>query len=440
MSLKFSVSGLRGIVDKDLTSDIVFRYATTFGKYIKPGKVVIGRDTRRSGRLFREVVIKGLNSAGCSVVDLGIVPTPTVLFMVRKLKAHGGIAITASHNPVKWNALKFASSKGQFLGEKELRGFSRYLAKIEFLFEKSRRSRKVNIVSNGIKEHIDRIVTVLKPKARGFKIGVDAVNGAGSLALPMLLQKIGCKVYRLNCKFRPDFPRKPEPVPENIKGLCQLVRKNRLDIGLACDPDCDRLSLVDENGRAIGEENTLVLATDFILSKTKGNVVTNLSTTSLMDYITEKHKCKLYRTKVGEANVISKMKSVDAIIGGEGNGGIIYPKINLTRDALVGAAIIVRLLTECEKKLSEILASYPKYYMMKKKIRMGRVRFETKKEKIIKGFRGRVDYSDGVKIVARNYWLHVRPSQTEPVIRIIGESRNKALLERNFAKIKSLLM
>lgn len=439
MSLMFSVSGLRGVVDKDLTPDIIFRYARIFGVYVKPGKVIIGRDTRRSGKIFRKAVIAGLHSAGCEVIDLDIVPTPTVLFMVCKLRAKGGIVITASHNPVRWNALKFISSKGKFLNGREFNVFLKHIAHEKIPISRKKKIDRVRMLSNSVDDHIDKIIEILKPDWGKCRVGVDAVNGAGSIGLPRLLEKFGCKVRRLNCTFSPTFPRKPEPTPENIRGLCQLVKKNKLDLGFATDPDCDRLSIVDENGRAIGEENTLVLVADYILSKTKGNVVTNLSTTALMEYITKKYDCTLYRTKVGEANVVSKMESVNAIIGGEGNGGVIYPKLNFTRDALVGAAIILKLMIERNKKISEILATYPKYYIIKKKMRLSRAQFEAKKKKILAKLKGKINFTDGLRVTAQDYWLHIRPSQTEPLVRIIGEARDKKLIGKYIRNIQAIL-
>jgi phosphomannomutase len=435
----FSISGLRGIVDKDLTPELIFKYAAVFAEYLKPGKIVIGRDARKSGMNFRKAVIQGLNSEGCTVIDLGIVPTPTVLFMVRRFKTKGGIAITASHNPVQWNALKFISQKGQFLDQREFKIFSKYVDRKMTIKQREKKTDMVRLFPNGVDNHIEKIISTLKLKVKGFKIGVDAVNGAGSIGLPRVLEEIGCKVYRMNCKFSPHFPRGPEPTPENIRGLCQFVKEKKLDMGFACDPDCDRLSIVDENGRAIGEENTLVLATDFILNRTKGNVVTNLSTSALMDYITKKYNCKLYRINVGEANVVSKMKKTNAIIGGEGNGGVIYPRINFTRDALVGAAIIVKLLSERNKKISEIIASYPRYYMVKKKMKISKERFEKREENIIKAFKGKRNFRDGLRISTKDYWLHIRPSKTEPLVRIIGEARSKRQIEEYIKKIKSIL-
>lgn len=439
MALIFSISGLRGVVTKELTPAIIFRYARDFGTYLKPGKVIMGRDARQSGTIFRKAAIEGLNASGCKVVDLGIVPTPTVLFMVKKMKACGGVVITASHNPIQWNALKFVSSRGKFLNQKEFSTFLKQITQEKSVTSQEKKVDKVNILSNSIDDHIDAIIKTLHITAKKLKIGVDAVNGAGSIALPKLLERTGCTVYRLNCALSPIFPRRPEPTSENISALCKLVKENNLDLGFAVDPDADRLSIVDEKGRAIGEENTLVLATDYILRSTKGNVVTNLSTTALMEYVTQKYNCALFRTKVGEAHVVTKMESVDAVVGGEGNGGIIYPRINFTRDALVGAAIILKLLIEEEKRMSEILATYPPYYIVKKKIRLSKEQFEKKEKKILATFQGKHNFTDGLRITGKEYWLHIRPSQTEPLIRIIGEARDKKLIKKHIYTIQSIL-
>ena len=436
MALKFSISGLRGVVDKDLNPDVIFKYAKAFGEFVRAGHVVIGRDTRASGREYRRAVIDGCRSAGCRVTDLGIAPTPTVLFIVRKIKAKGGIVITASHNPVQWNALKFVSSNGLFLNESEFRQFNKY---IDAGGPAKHARKKVALLKSGLQEHIHKIVSKVKPLRIPFRVAVDAVNGAGSIGLPKVLEEMGCKVFRLNCKFSPIFARGPEPVSENIGALCRFVRQGKLDIGFACDPDCDRLAIVDEQGRPIGEENTLVLATDYILGRKKGSVVTNLSTTALMDFVVRKHKARLYRTKVGEANVVSKMKSASAVIGGEGNGGVIFPDINFTRDAMVGAALIIKLLALRRTAISEIMAGYPSYYLVKEKVPVSKERFEQKREKIVEKFCGRLNLADGLKIIGDKYWLHIRPSQTEHVVRIIGESADKAQIENYISRVKSIL-
>jgi phosphomannomutase len=402
MALMFSISGLRGVVGKDLNARIISRYAGVYGRYLGPGKVIIGRDTRGSGKVFRKAVIKALQEAACQVIDLGIVPTPTVLFMVRRLKAGGGIVITD----------RFQISKG---------------------------ANKVLIYPSGIVYHIQKIVKNLNRQIRPLKVGIDAVNGAGSLAMPMLMEKLGCTVHRLHCRFGPTFPRRPEPIPDNIRGLCSLVKKNKLDLGFAVDPDCDRLAIVDEKGRAIGEDKTLVLVTDHILSKTPGNVVTNLSTTGLMDFVVQKHKCRLYRTKVGEANVVSEMRNIEAVIGGEGNGGVIYPEINFTRDALVAAAIVVSLVNKRQDRLSRILAEYPDYYMIKRRLKIPGERLARQMGRLTRKFKGEVDTTDGLRITGQDYWLHVRPSQTEPLVRVIVESREAKKAMKYAQEIENIL-
>jgi phosphomannomutase len=437
MALKFSISGLRGVVDRDLNPDVVFKYSRFFGEFVRKGQVIIGRDTRESGNEYRKAVIDGLQSAGCPITDLGIVPTPTVLFMVRRMRAKGGIVITASHNPMQWNALKFVSSLGLFLNERQ---FTRFARLIEGEAKTTRhKKQKVKVLKSGLGEHIVRIVTKLKPLKNQFRVAVDAVNGAGSVGLPRVLEEMGCKVFRLNCRFSPVFPRRPEPTRENIGALCRFVKRCRLDIGFACDPDCDRLAVVDEKGRVIGEENSLVLAADYVLHRKKGSVVTNLSTTALMDFVARKHKVRLYRTKVGEANVVSKMRSASAVIGGEGNGGIIYPRVNFTRDAMVGAALIMKLLEESGFSVSEIMAGYPRYFLIKKKLILGKEKFEEKKQSIVDAFRGKLDYTDGLKIIGDEYWIHIRPSQTEHIVRIIGESRERTQIENYMARVKNIL-
>ncbi len=436
MPFLFSVSGLRGIMDKKLPI-IVRDYTFLFTRFMKAKRVVLGRDARGSGPVLRKAVIKGLKMGGCEIIDLGIVPTPTVLFNVRRFKAGAGLVITASHNPEEWNGIKFINGNGNFLDEKEFIRFSKFLQK---------NTEQTNVkTSGGIKRysginyHIKKITATPGPVKKGIKVGVDAVGGAGSIALPRLLLEMDCKVYRLNCKFSSKFPRGPEPIPQNIKELCRLVKSKKLDIGFAVDPDCDRLAVVDENGCPIGEELTLVLATDYILNKNKGKVVTNLSTTARMEYITKRYGCSLYRTKVGEANVVARMHRVNAVIGGEGNGGVIYPRINFTRDALTGAGLILKLITERDKKISEIVAGYPAYYMIKRKLKIAKKVLEQKKELLCAQFKGRFNFLDGIRITEKNYWVHIRPSNTEPVVRIIGEGQSKSVIKDVVHKIEMLL-
>jgi phosphomannomutase len=438
MSLMFSVSGLRGIVGKDLTVDDVEHYARAFGEFTGSGTILVGRDTRTSSPDFLKAVKQGLQQTRCRIVDLGIVPTPTVLFMVRTLKASAGIIITASHNPAQWNALKFVVTGGRFLNKQELKKFKKH-------FDRKAKAKKISRVksvckrTDAIRKHIDRILKTLRIEAPNLTVAVDAVNGAGSKALPQLVRSLGCRLYEVNCTYSQRFPRGPEPTPENLYQLSHLVRVKRCDIGVACDPDCDRVSIVDEKGKPLGEDMSIVLAADYLLETIKGPVVTNLSTTSLLEHVCGQHDCDVYRTPVGEAYVVEKMQKVNAVFGGEGNGGIIDPRINLTRDALVGTAYAIALLVQRKTVLSEIIASYPRLSMVKVKVRMSRERFERKLPRLRSLVKGRVTTQDGLRISGKHFWVHIRPSQTEPLIRIIGESSDEEYIKQLVHKIQRVL-
>ena len=438
MALMFSVSGLRGIVGKDLTPAIVSSYARAFGAFVGSGTVLVGRDTRSSSPEFLKAVTRGLGSTRCNMVDLGIVPTPTVLFMVRTLRANAGLIITASHNPAQWNALKFVMRGGRFLNKQELNRFKKHVdrddrGKQEFS------SRTVNKRSDAIKKHIARILKTISVHAPDLTVAVDAVNGSGSKALPRIVRAMGCRVYEVNCTYNSRFSRGPEPIPENLFQLSHLVRVKRCDLGIACDPDCDRISLVDEKGEPIGEDMSIVLAAEYILGMVKGPVVTNLSTTSLLEHVCQTHGCTLYRTPVGEAHVVEKMQKTKAVFGGEGNGGIIDPRINMTRDALVGAACILALLRKRKTSVSRILAAYPHMKMVKTKVRMSKDRFMRKIPRLRRLLKGRYATRDGLRVTGKDYWVHVRPSQTEPLVRIIGEAEDEGHIRNIVHTIQRIL-
>lgn len=433
-----SVSGLRGIAGSELTRDLVASFTQAFVAFNKARTLVLGRDTRPSSTGLQRIIIEALKPSGCRIINLDITPTPTVLFIVRKIKADAGIMITASHNPIEYNGLKFINKKGEFLNDPAMEEFIEFIKKPVMAFSTHLASSTVAF-SHSVEKHIDEIMKVIRPAAVRLRVAVDAVAGAGSHAMPMLLESMGCTVHRLNCEYRSGFPRPPEPIPENITDLCAMVKREKCDIGFAVDPDCDRLSVIDDRGSAIGEENTLVLATDFILSRKRGPVVTNLSTTALMDYVAHRHKCRLYRTRVGEANVVEKMKKVRAVIGGEGNGGVIYPRINMTRDALVGSALILNLIAEKKESLSKIMNQYPKFCIFKEKIEITKERFESKISAIIKTFKGKVIKTDGLRITKHEFWVHVRPSNTEPLVRIIAEARDKRTAKEIIRTIKRIL-
>lgn len=425
-TLKISISGVRGVIGDSLTPNLLTRFAQAFGTYVNCGTVIIGRDPRTSGEMVRQAVIAGLLSSGCRVVDLDVCPVPTVQMLVRHLHAHGGIAITASHNPAEWNALKFVGADGMFLSA----GLARELLDIyhqgEYTKVAAPEMRTVELYADAIDLHIARILDALgklPDTGRRLKVVVDCCNGAGSVIAPRLLEALGVEVFAIN--DRPDglFPRPAEPVPENLGDLCAAVRRHQADIGFAQDMDADRLAVVSDEARAIGEDYTLALSALHVLSKERGSVVVSLSTSHALEAVAERFNCRLIRTKTGEAHVTEFMQREAAVIGGEGNGGVIYPRINFARDSLVGMALILHLLAERGRPLSEILAELPQKHIIKEKL----VCPSHKIDGVLKAIRH--DYAayptsllDGVKVTLPDGWFLVRGSNTEPIMRVIAEA------------------
>lgn len=429
------MSGIRGIVGKGFTPEYVTRYAGAYGVFSKRRKIVVGRDSRRSGEMLKNAVIAGLLSVGCDVIDLGIVPTPTVLLNVKELKAEGGIVITASHNPSEWNALKMINKNGEFLSEEEAKQLDRI---IENDFERVKWSEIKDVVNDekGIERHIDKILKLKKInfeiiRKKKFKVVIDCVNGASYFAYPYFLRRLGCDVIELFCEDTGDFRRDPEPVPQNLKALENLVKDTDADIGFATDADGDRLSIVNNLGTAIGEEYTITLTIEHWLSKIKGESVVNYSTTSMVDFVAKKYNTKVHRAKVGEANVVKKMKEINAVIGGEGNGGVILPEIQYTRDAMVGMALILSLLAETNKKISKIIEQFPKLFMIKQTKHFENLEERDRfYERLFKRYSKNADLTDGIKIYTEKGWLHLRKSGTEPIIRFICEGVDEKWVEK----------
>ncbi|SYZ72398.1 Phosphomannomutase [Candidatus Zixiibacteriota bacterium] len=446
--LMVSTSGIRGVIGNGLDPVLASEYAAAFGTYLKSGTVVIGRDSRPSGEMIKMAVIAALRGTGIDVIDIGIVPTPTVEIAVTGLKAKGGICITASHNPSEWNALKLFNSKGEFINKDDLTAIKEIISSREFAFKDYRKLGKSGTDGSWIKRHIDQIlklkvINATAVKRARLKVVVDAVNGAGSSALPDLLEKLGVRVIRINCKGDGNFVHKPEPIPENLKMLMAAVKKNKVDLGMACDPDADRLALVDESGRAIGEEMTLALAISHVLAKKKGNVVVNLSTSHVSEAAASQKKARIFYTPVGEANVVEGMRKHRAIIGGEGNGGVIYPAFHSGRDALVGAAIILSYLSESKMSLSQAAAKVPIYYNRKTKAalpddfegKMARVEEQARKD-----FENlQIDRRDGIRFDFPRGWFQIRRSNTEPIYRLITETDSKKLTDVLISEIMNLL-
>ena len=430
--LMVSVSGVRGRVGEALTPEIIAQFAAGFGAWALAraggkAQIVVGRDSRVSGPMFQPVVHAALQSVGCDVLDIGMVPTPTVQLAVEHHHAAGGLAITASHNPIEWNALKFIGPSGLFLDGAEAADMRKVVD------GKIPRATwdKLGTVSKdqeAARDHIERILAlpfldVEGIRKRGFKVGLDCVRGAGGVFMPVLLELLGCKLATINMEPDGRFPRPPEPVAENLGELEKLVEDSHCDIGMAVDPDVDRLALVSEEGVAIGEDYTLALAAKVVLRHRKGVVVTNLSTSRIIDDIAREAGSRVIRAPVGEVNVATRMRSEGAPIGGEGNGGVILSELHLGRDAPVGAALMLQLLLEEGKSLSKIVASYPRYVIVKDKLVRPAAPLDTVYEALKRAFPDAgVDTQDGLRLTWPDRWVHIRPSGTEPIVRVIAEA------------------
>jgi len=429
------ISGIRGIYGETLTPEIVMEFACAFGTYIKGEKVAVGSDTRPSGKVIKDALFKGLLSTGCEIIDLGICPTPSVQLMVEALKAAGGIVISASHTPAEWNGLKFIRKDGIFLNEAEGKTFLKFHDNRNFIISEISKPVHKDTTTENI--HINKVLACAETniiKQKKFKVVLDSCNGAGSIITPKLLEALGCEVIKINCLPDGLFPHNPEPIPSNLKELMEKVRETGADIGFAQDADADRLAVVSEKGEAIGEEYSLCLAVKFVLSKTKGVVVTNLSTTRAVDDIAEEYGCRVIRTKVGEVNVAEKMKAEKAVIGGEGNGGIIDPRIHYGRDSLAGIALILQYLAETGKTLSQLLNGLPKYYIYKDKVLCSRETVNIALARFKEKYKNEnLNFTDGIKVEWNDSWAHLRSSNTEPIIRIITEatSQEKAMKLNN---------
>lgn len=434
-TLMVSVSGIRGIVGDGLDPHMIVKYASAYAGFIGRGKIVLGRDARITGEMVDNLVTGTLLAKGLDIINIGICPTPTVQYNVRELKAAGGIAISASHNPNEWNALKLLNSTGQFLNPDENEFMIEELEESNKNYTSWTRIGKSVVFNEGIKNHMDAVLNLKyidreAIKRKNFKVLADCVNGAGAYVIPQLLREFGCEVIEMNCEKTGIFPRMPEPVPENLKDTMQAVKDADADLGIVVDPDVDRLVLITNEGEPFSEENTITQAVRFILTKVKGNVVVNLSTTRAVDDVTEAVGCKVFRSPVGEANVVKKMKEVEAVIGGEGSGGVIFPSLHYGRDALVGIAITLQHLLEFGKSISELKKALPQYSIYKRKINIA----ESNPDLIIETFKEkykdkRINTDDGLRIDFDDHWLHLRKSNTEPIIRIITEAKTQAEAE-----------
>ena len=451
MSLIKSISGIRGTIGgkpgEGLTPIDVVKFTAAYGAWVLEttgnAKVVIGRDARISGEMVSRLVVATLQGLGIDVIDLGLSTTPTVEFAVPLETAGGGIILTASHNPAQWNALKLLNAVGEFISDEEGKAILAKAEAEDFTFAEVRKLGKYSVIDDYMDRHIQHVldlalVDVEAIKARNFKIVVDAVNSTGGIVVPKLLRALGVsEVEEMFCNPDGNFPHNPEPLPENLRDIAKKLEKGSFDLGIVVDPDVDRLALVNEDGSMFGEEYTLVAVADYVLSQTPGNTVSNLSSTRALRDVTEKRGGSYSASAVGEVNVVNQMKAVRAVIGGEGNGGIIYPTSHYGRDALVGIGLFLTHLAKYGKSISKLRASYPNYSISKNKIELTpnldvdnillKIKEKYKSHPIID--------IDGVKIEFEKEWVHLRKSNTEPIIRIYSESDSEAKAEHLAKKI-----
>ncbi len=460
MTLIKSISGIRGTIGgapgNNLTPVDVVKFASAYGTWIKSRKgkkIVIGRDARISGEMVNSLVVATLQGLGLDVIDLGLSTTPTVEIAVPLEKAAGGIILTASHNPAQWNALKLLNEHGEFITAEDGATVLQIAEEERFDFASVEQLGSYHYTDKYIRKHIDlvvkhKLVNVKAIQKARFKIAVDAVNSTGGIFIPQLLKALGVKkIIPLYCEPNGKFPHNPEPLPENLKKISSVVKKEKCHLGIVVDPDVDRLAFVQEDGKAFGEEYTLVAVADYVLSKRKGNTVSNLSSTRALRDVTEKANGKYVAAAVGEVNVVTAMKEANAVIGGEGNGGIIVPDLHYGRDALIGIGLFLTHLARSNKKVSELRNDLPSYFISKNKIELTP---DIDVDKVLEAVRETyishpINTIDGVKIdfEEEKEWVHLRKSNTEPIIRIYAESQNEkkanALAQRMIAAIQTII-
>jgi len=461
MTLIKSISGIRGTIGGKAGDGLspldTVKFVSAYGQWIKDRanapkvKVVVGRDARISGEMVNQIVVGTLMGMGIDVVNIGLATTPTTEIAVPAENAQGGIILTASHNPKQWNALKLLNEKGEFLSADDGAKILEIAEKEDFIFAEVDELGQISERNDYLNIHIQQIidlplVDVEAIKSAGFKIAIDAVNSVGGIAIPALMKAIGVKeVLELYCEPNGIFPHNPEPLAEHLTEISKLVQEQNADLGFVVDPDVDRLAIINEDGTMFGEEYTLVAVSDYILQNKKGNTVSNLSSTRALRDVTLNHGGEYFASAVGEVNVVASMKSNDAVIGGEGNGGVIYPDLHYGRDALVGIALFLTHLAKTKGKCSDLRSRYPEYVIAKKKMQLtpeidvdkllDTIKLKFKDQDIID--------IDGVKIEFEHGWVHLRKSNTEPIIRIYAESRDEQsaneLAEKIINEIKSIL-
>ena len=459
MTLIKSISGIRGTIGghagDNLTPLDVVKFTTAYARLIaerNPGRkltIVIGRDARISGEMVANLVEGTLLGCGVDVVNVGLCTTPGTELAVTAHKADGGIIITASHNPRQWNALKLLNGEGEFLSDAEGKRVLAMAEEEDFAYPEIDGIGHVVSRESYNERHIEQVlalplVDVEAVRARKFKVVVDAVNSVGGIVMPELLRRLGCEVVELNCEPTSEFAHNPEPLPQNLTQIAQVIVREKADLGIVVDPDVDRLAFVNEDGTMFVEEYTLVAVADYVLSHKVGNTVSNLSSSRALRDVTERHGGRYYASAVGEVNVVAKMKEVGAVIGGEGNGGVIYPELHYGRDALVGTALFLTHLAKCGMTMTQLRATYPAYYASKNKIELTPA---IDVDKVLREIKARyagekVNDIDGVKIDFAENWVHLRKSNTEPIIRVYTEAKSMeeadALAQRFIGEIKQI--
>jgi phosphomannomutase len=459
MTLIKSISGIRGTIGGEVGDSLspldIVRFTASYASFIKKqgsssNTIIIGRDARISGEMVSNIVSGTLMGCGFDVLDVGLSTTPTVEVAVQLHKSAGGIILTASHNPKQWNALKLLNNKGEFLSAKDGEEILELAENDNFSFEEVDNLGSYVFDDSFNEKHIEevlklKLVDIDLVKSAGLKVVVDAVNSTGGFMIPRLLEKMGVEYVKLYCEPNGQFPHNPEPLPENLTEISKLVVEEKADFGIVVDPDVDRLAIVCEDGSMFGEEYTLVAIADFVLSKTAGNTVSNLSSTRALRDVTNKHNGSYVASAVGEVNVVEKMKETNAIIGGEGNGGVIYPELHYGRDALVGVALFLTQLAERKISVKQLRESYPNYFISKNKIQLTP---EIDVDKILSNLEQKyqneqITTIDGLKIDFEEGWVHLRKSNTEPIIRIYAESEGEekatAFAQKMINEIKELI-
>jgi phosphomannomutase len=440
--LKIGVSGIRGVVGEFLTPALACSFAQAFATYVGAGRVVVGRDTRASGEMLQHAVTCGLLAAGCDVVDVGILPTPTIQMYVGSSHARGGIALTASHNPPEYNALKLFNAQGLFFNNYERSELLDLYHQSEF---RRATNAQIRCVSSDFttpsRLHIERVlhhVNVERIRRRRFRVALDAVNGAGSLMTSAFLREtLGCELHAISVDPTKPFPRIAEPRPDTLGDLAELVRAQGCEIGFGQDPDGDRLAVADEKGTVLDNDDVLALAVDAALRRLPGDVVVNLTTSSVIDVVAGQHGRRVYRTPVGEANVVEMMQAVHAVIGGEGsNGGIIFPSVHLCRDSYTGMAFLLDRMAETGQTISALAGELPRFYRKLGTVAYGHGRLGTLMQALEEAFPdAKADRSDGLKILFPDSWIHVRSSNTEPLLRLAAEARSQQQVEELYNRV-----